>query len=130
VNSSWRSQQLSYQHLSRRSPKPHIKLQSIRPAIIGVHTITCRDPSARHGLVPAHLFPGETERAINVGHAGQQPPRLAHPRIMETGCQRFCGSSKTFNPNLLIGRFSKLVRTDRSAVTTKSQHAPEDTRRD
>jgi hypothetical protein len=26
-----------------------------------------------HGLVPAHLFPGETERDINVGHAGQQP---------------------------------------------------------
>jgi hypothetical protein len=73
VDSSWRSQQLSYQHLSRRSPRPHIEVLFIRPAIIGVHTITCRDPSARHGLVPAHLFPGETGRDINVGHAGQQP---------------------------------------------------------
>jgi hypothetical protein len=87
-NSSWRFQQLSYQHFSQedleaphRSPI-HKTRNSRRPYThlprFFCWTWSCACPS----------YPGEAERDLNVGHAGQQAPRLTHSRIMETGCQK------------------------------------------
>jgi hypothetical protein len=98
-------------------------VQSTRPAIIGVHTITCRDPSVRTWSCACSSFPRRDRKGHQRGACGATAPRLAHPRIMETGCQRLWSSSETVNSTLLLCRPSKLQRTQISAISTSSQQA-------
>jgi hypothetical protein len=102
VDSSWRSHQLSYQQLSggvygptpRSNPQdPQFSASIHSLAAILLDMVFC---------LP--IFPRRGRKGPQRGACGARAPRLTHPRIMATNCQKLWRTSDTVDASSLLFR--------------------------